>query len=333
MCVHPGWVLEQARPVTPSSEETGAMAVLRQALQFRGANWVVVVLAAAALPLGIGAGGCGAVPASLFNPAFVDILDAEGTGEGGSIDNPSGYVPIVFVNKTRFSPQLINYLEDLNAARRLSGTDPTVTDLRSLRPRLRVRLRVEFEDENFLTFEFVDGDSVVEIDVRDPDVDTGIPDVPVDPRLTESDLTRLVASCGVSRVEIEGDPQVFVPVLARTIRVEVGEESGEQTRTLVSIAQPGFTEILPDEVDADLNVTLLRNYGIREAPAPAKDLRCGTMVGIAISGTVSIPFTAPEDEPEDEFIQEHSEVPGYVDTDLTAEASIPGRFGFLVTMR
>lgn len=309
------------------------MAVLRQELQFRGANWLVVVLAAAALPLGIGAGGCEAPPASLFNPAFVDILDAEGTGANATIDNPPGYVPIVFVNKTRFSPQLINYLEDLNAARRLSGADPTLTDLRSLRPRLRLPLRIEFENGNFLTFEFLEGDSVVEIDVRDTDVDIGIPDLPVDPRLTESSLTRLVAACGVSRVEIDGDPHVFVPVFARTIRVEVGEESGEQTRTLVSIQQPRFIEILPDEVDADWNVTLLRNYGIREAPAPAKDLRCGTMVGIAISGTVSIPFTGPEDEPEDEFIQEHSEVPGFIDTDITAEASIPGRFKFLVTMR
>jgi len=309
------------------------MAVLRQELQFRRPGWCVVVLVTAALGLGIGAGGCEAPPASLFNPAFVDILDAEGTGEGATIDNPPGYVPIVFVNKTSFSPQLINYLEDLNAARRLSGADPTLTDLRSLRPRLRLPLRIEFENGNFLEFEFLEGDSVVEIDVRDPDVDTGITDVPTDPRLTESDLTRLVASCGVSRVEIDGDPQVFVPVFTRTIRVEVGEESGEQTRTLVSIAQPGFTQILPDEVDADLNVTLLRNYGIREAPAPAKDLRCGTMVGIAISGTVSIPFTGPEDEPEDEFIQEHSEVPGYVDTDVTRQASIPGRFRFLVTKR
>jgi hypothetical protein len=57
------------------------------------------------------------------------------------------------------------------------------------------------------------------------------------------------------------------------------------------------------------------------------------MVGIVISGTVSVPFTAPEDEPEDEFIAEQSAVPGFVDTDTPAEASIPGRFEFLVTVQ
>ena len=311
------------------------MAGSRQRWRVSGAGLRGGLLAMTALAMVVAAivlGAC-TVPTTLFNSAFVDILDAEGTGQNATIDNAEGHIPVIFVNKTRFSPQLARYLEDLNAARRLSGADPTQTDLRDLRPRLRVRVRVTFENEAFLTFEFVDGDGIVEIDVRDTDVDTGAPDLPQDPRLTENDLTRMVAACGVVGVEIEGDPQVFLPVFTRTIRVDVGDESGEQTRILVTTAPPGFMPVLPDEVDAEVNVTLLRNYGVREAPPTAANLRCGTMVGIAISGTVGVPFTAPEDEPEDEFIEEHSEVPGFVDTDAQSQASMPGRFSFLVQRR
>jgi hypothetical protein len=276
------------------SDKTGgnAMALLRQKYHVRRLGLRRVLPAAAGLAVGIALVSCAAIPSSVFNPAFVDILDAEGTGENATVENAPGHIPVVFVNRTTFSPQLINYLEDLNASRRLSGTDPTAQDLRDLRPRMRVQMLVAFDNGSILPFEFVDGDGVVEIDVRDTDVDIGIPDLPTDPRLTENDLTRLVASCDadVVGVSIVGNPQVFVPVFTRTIRVEVGEESGEQTRILVATDPPGFTAILRDEVDADLNVTLLRNYGVREAPAAAEDLRCGTMVGIRISGTVSVPW-------------------------------------------
>jgi hypothetical protein len=114
--------------------------------------------------------------------------------------------------------------------------------------------------------------------------------------------------------------------------VEVGDLA-QQTRTLVSTDNPQFRPILPDEVDENLNVVLARNYGVREAPAPALNITCGSMVGIVLSGTVGTPFTAPEDNPEDDFVAEQSTVPGFVDTDITAEASIPGRFEFLVVVQ
>ncbi|MCP4249100.1 MAG: hypothetical protein GY778_18815 [bacterium] len=287
-----------------------------------------VLLAVLGMAAGAVALSCGIPASSVFNPAFVDVLDAEGTGANATVENASGHIPVVFVNRTQFDPNLINYMNDLKAAGRLSGVADPFASLDGLRPRVRVRVRVTFENGNSLPFEFVDGDSLVEIDVRDADLEGGGAIDTVDPRLTEDDLARMVATCGVVRVEIEGDPQVFVPVITRRIQVEVGDESGEQTRVLIGTDLPAFRPVLPDEINADRNTTLLRNYGVREAPASVRDLRCGAMVGIVMSGTVQIPFTGPEDEPEDEFVQEHSEVPGFITTDTTREASIPGRYKF-----
>ena len=80
-------------------------------------------------------------------------------------------------------------------------------------------------------------------------------------------------------------------------------------------------------------MTLLRNFGIREAPPAAENLTCGSMVGIVVSGFLSVTFTAPEDDPEDEFIAERDEVPGFVDTDIPAQVSVPGRYEFLVKVQ
>ncbi len=290
-----------------------------------------VFLGGIGLAFGAVALSCGVPVSSIFNPAFVDVLDAEGTGENATVQNAPGHIPIVFVNQTRFDPNLISYMDDLKAAGRLSGVDDPFASLEGLKPRVRVRVRVTFENGNSLPFEFVVGDSLVEIDVRDADLEGDeTVDLPVDPRLTEDDLARMVAVCGVVRVEIEGDPQVFVPVIMRTIQVDVGDQSGEQTRLEVARDLPQFRPVLPDEVNVDLNVTLLRNFGVREAPASVRDLRCGAMVGIVMSGTVRVPFTGPEDEPEDEFVQEHSEIPGFVTTDTTSQASVPGRFKFQI---
>jgi hypothetical protein len=227
----------------------------------------------------------------------------------------------------------VTYLGLLNEERRLSGVVDATKPLSSLRPRVRVRVQVSFENGDVVQYEFVEGDGVFEIELRpEEEIDLGIPPTPVDPNLTENTLSRLVAACDVARVELIGNAQVFVPVFVRTIRVEVGDLA-QQTRTLVSTDNPQFRPILPDDVDENLNVVLARNYGVREAPAPALNITCGSMVGIVLSGTVGTPFTAPEDNPEDEFIAEQATVPGFVDTDIPAEASIPGRFEFLVTVQ
>jgi hypothetical protein len=272
---------------------------------------------------------------SAFNPEFVALFDAEGTGESASVQNATGHVPLIFVNKLRYAPQLVSYLAKLQEERRLSGLEDAQIPLSSLRPRVRVRIQVIYADDpdNPVQYEFVEGDGVFEVELREEeDEDLGLPPPPVDPNLTENTLSRLVAACNVAQVEILGNAQVFVPVFVRTIRVEVGDLA-QQTRTLVATDNPQFRPILPDDVDENLNTVLARNYGVREAPAPAINITCGSMIGIVLSGTVSVPFTAPEDEPEDEFIAEQSSVPGFVDTDIPREASIPGRFEFLVTVQ
>ena len=272
---------------------------------------------------------------SAFNPEFVSLFDAEGTGEFASVQNATGHVPLIFVNKLRYAPQLVSYLAKLQEERRLSGLEDAQIPLSSLRPRVRLRIQVIYADDpdNPVQYEFVEGDGVFEVELREEeDEDLGLPPPPVDPNLTENTLSRLVAACNVAQVEILGNAQVFVPVFVRTIRVEVGDLA-QQTRTLVATDNPQFRPILPDDVDENLNTVLARNYGVREAPAPAINITCGSMIGIVLSGTVSVPFTAPEDEPEDEFIAEQSSVPGFVDTDIPREASIPGRFEFLVTVQ
>ncbi len=270
---------------------------------------------------------------SAFNPQFVELFDAGDTGQFTTVQNATGHVPLIFVNRLQYSSQLLEYLGKLNDERRLSGLPDGLTSLANLRPRVRMQVLITFENGNTITHEFVAGDGVFETELRpEEDEDLGIPETPVDPQLTEDTLSRLVASCDVASVEIVGDPQVFVPVTVRTIRVEVGDLS-QQTRTLVNTDLPRFWEILQDDVDDNFNITLARNYGVREAPAPALNVTCGSMVGIVLSGAVAAPFTAPEDEPEDEFIAEQASVPGFVDTDINAEASIPGRFEFLVTVQ
>lgn len=274
-----------------------------------------------------------ACSAALFNPEFVDIFDATGTGTVGSVENATGHVPVIFVNRLRYSPSLASFMGTLNEERRLSGVPEDTTDFNSLRPRIRLRVRITYENGNVVEHEFVSGDGVFEFEPQDEDEeDLGIPIVPADPNLTENTLTRAVALCNVVRVEIVGNVQVFVPVIVRTIRVEVGDLA-QQTRTLVSTENPQFRPILPDEVDENLNVTLLRNFDVRAAPPPAENLTCGSMVGIVVSGVLAVPFTAPEDNPEDDFIAERDEVPGFVDTDIPAQVSVPGRYEFLVTVR
>ncbi|MFQ5489216.1 MAG: hypothetical protein ACE5GE_00730 [Phycisphaerae bacterium] len=274
--------------------------------------------------------GCSA---ALFNPEFVDVFDATGAGTVGSVENATGHVPIIFVNRLRYAPSLASFMRTLNEERRLSGIPEGVTDFNSLRPRVRLRVRVTYENGNVIEHEFVDGDGVFEFEPREEnEEDLGIPITPVDPNLTENTLSRVVALCDVIRVEIVGNVQVFVPVIVRTIRVEVGDLA-QQTRTLVVTDNPQFRPILPDEVDENLNVTLLRNFGVREGPGPAENLTCGSMVGIVVSGVVTVPFTAPEDNPEDSFIAQRDEVPGFVDTDVPAQVSVPGRYEFLVRVR
>ncbi len=312
---------------------------LRYFIRAKGGR--VLLTAGAAMLLGPALAGCELNTASLFNPAFVDVVaSGDGANELATINNAPGHVPVMFVNNTRFSAQLTSYLEALNADRRLSGVDPLSTDLSNLRPRLRVPVRVTYAnaEDSVLTFEFIDGDGVVEVDTFSEEDETGeedaglVTEAPTDPRLTERDLTRLVATCDVARVEVLESAQVFVPVFVRTIDIETPEFGG-RIRVVEQIDPPQFRPVLVDELNDDFSITLLRNFSFEDGPAPAENLRCGAVVGIVLSGTVAVPFTGPETNASDEFIQNQDEVPGFINTDNAAEASIPGRYRFDTTVR
>lgn len=302
----------------------------RQRVVWRQTRWLALCLLGVALSFGCDAG----TASSIFNPAFVEVVAGTTEEPVATVSNAPGHVPIIFVNKLRFEPQLLSYMEALRAERRLSNLEDPAGSLSDLRPRVRMRISITYENGNTLPFEFVDGDSVVETERRDEEDEEipGTAEEPLDPVLTANDLARLVATCEVARVEVVGDPAVFVPVSVREIQVESGD-FGFQTRELLRTNRPQFMPVLPDEVDENLNVTLRRNYSIREAPAPAKDVTCGSMIGITVEGAVGVPFTQPEDEPADDFIAGRSAVPGFVTTDDTAQASMPGRFKFTVEVR
>ena len=88
------------------------------------------------------------------------------------------------------------------------------------------------------------------------------------------------------------------------------------TRELVSTLEPQFVTLAPDEVDDNLNPVVVRNFDIRDAPVPATNLLCGSSVGITITGDLRVPFV------QDEL---GNTVPGYLDTNDTAQAALPGR--------
>ncbi|HUU82965.1 MAG TPA: hypothetical protein VM243_05610 [Phycisphaerae bacterium] len=301
----------------------------RQTVVSRARRWLGLCLLGAGVSVGCDAG----TASSVFNPAFVDVVGGTAEEPIASVENAPGHVPIIFVNNLRFDSQLTSYLEALRADRRLIHLEDPAGSLSDIRPRIRMRIQVTFENGNTLPFEFVDGDSVVEIERLDDQNDPAAPaEEPIDPVLTQNDLSRMVAICNVARVEVVGDPQVFVPVTTRVIRIVTGD-FGFQTRELERRDRPQFRPVLPDVVDENFNITLLRNFNVREAPAPAKNLTCGSIVGIVVDGIVSVPFTEPEDDPGDDFIAGQPLVPGYVTTDETAAASIPGRYRFTVTVR
>lgn len=286
--------------------------------------------AATGLAFCLSAPGC-VSPGAVFNPAFLDVVDGEGTEQLASIENAPGHVPIIFVNNLRYSSQMTSHLTALNVNRRLSGLESGISDVSNLVPRARLRMRVTFENGESLLFELVAGDAVVELEFREDEDQAGGPPQIIDPALSQNPLTRLVASCNVTSVALEGSAQVFVPVFVRTIRINFGEFGG-RIRELINIDSPQFRPLLADEVDEDLNVTLQRNYSVREALAPATNTNCGQVIGIVLSGTINIPFTPPEDEPPptDEFILERDQIPGVLDTDVAGQASIPGRVDFNV---
>ncbi|MCH7701158.1 MAG: hypothetical protein IID37_05685 [Planctomycetes bacterium] len=256
---------------------------------------------------------------SALNPAFVDTLafvDQDSIIASSTLENAPGHIPVMLINNTIFSSELLAFLERFQP-----GSIPDDADLR---PRVRFRVTVMFTDGNTTTFEFVDGSQLVQGDpiIGDPDFDLVDLILPTD--LTENALTNAVVLCDVALVTIDGVIEMFVPVNLKEIQVQDAGQGTEPTRQLTTITLPQFVPLLVDEVDDNNTVIVLRNFGTRDIPAPATNLLCGTVVAIVLNGTLTVPFVVDENG---------ETVPGFLDTDAGSQTSIPGRFDLELTLQ
>lgn len=250
--------------------------------------------------------GCGA-----FNPSFLALFDTTGTGGFQSIDNAPGHVVLSVVNNTEVDERLLEYL--LN-----QGLNLTDTEKRSLRPRLRLRVRVTFVDGTFQTIEFITGSR----SLIDPNFDAqSFPD------LNQNDMDNAVVWCDVAEVRIEpgSNLEVFIPVeLTGFELVETSGVGGQISTTFEPRVRipPQFMAMQVDDVDDDGNTTLQRNIGIRDVPGPTSNFICGTVMGIVIEGVLSTPF-----------LEGVTDAPSYDVNDENQTASIGGRYEFRVALQ
>ncbi len=249
--------------------------------------------------------GCGS-----FNSSFLNLLNP--TGEFQSVEPPPGHVVITVLNNAEIDEQLVTYL-----AGRLT-TPLTDAELRSLRPRLRLRARVTFRDNSApLTVEFITGTKTF----VDPSFDAQtIAD------LNQNDLDNIVVLCDVASVQIdpEADIEVFVPVpIAGFELVEVTTPLGGVFNTfeLRESTLPQFRSLNVDTVDDSGNTLLRQNIDIRDVPTPVANVICGSVVTIVVDGVLSVPFLGA------------NSFPSFDRGDVQTNASIGGRYEFRVSVR
>jgi len=166
----------------------------------------------ALLGAGVSLLGCGS-----FNPAFLNLLDSEGTGQFATIDNAPGHVVISFINNAEVDEQLIRYLESPDGGSLILSD----VDKRALRPRIRFRIRITFAGGSTMDVEFINGSS----NFVDPSFDTRS-----DPDLNQNDLDNVVVICDVQRVEVlpTSPIEVFMPVpLQEYVQRQVTGQSGD----------------------------------------------------------------------------------------------------------
>ena len=249
---------------------------------------------------------------NVFNPAFIELLDDDGSL--ASIENAPGHMVITFINNAEVDERLISYLENAEGGNLIL----TESEKRALRPRVRLRVTVTFTDESSTTIEFIDGSAnLVEQDF----------DAQALPDLNQNDLDNAVVRCDVTRVEVEpnADIEVFIPVTltiwqSTEVTNPVGGEDIVFERT--GEISPRFRALQVDLQDDDGNTVLQRNIGARDVAAPVDDPLCGSVVAIVMNGVLSVPFLDGVDDN-----------PSYDIDDENTQASIGGRFEFLVTVQ
>ena len=252
---------------------------------------------------------CGA-----FNASFLALVDPEGNNVGSTADLPPGFVVITFANNAEIDDQLLSYLK-----RR--GLELTEKQEIELRPRVRLTVRITFADaagtgNSFLDVEFVSGSREL---VEPIFLAQSTPD------LNQNNLDNVLVVCDIQSVALlPGSPiEVFVPVELRQLqRVEVSSEGG-QIRTdfqVSALISPRFRTLQVDGVDAG-GLEIQRNIGIEDLPSPIQNPRCGSVIGIRLDGTLSVPFHSSSPD-----------VPSFDENDTAAIGTIGGRFEFRVTI-
>lgn len=266
--------------------------------------------------LGIAACGCSG---SVFNPAFISLVNSSGGSAAVTIDNAPGHVVVQFINNAQVDETLINYLRMPTEG----GLTLTDSEVQNLRPRVRLRVQFTYTNGQVLPFEIVDGSQVL-IDTRFQ--------ATAEADLNQNDLDNAVARCAVSRVEIApgSSIEVFIPVeLLQFNQQEVSTGNNvDVTYVLQDRIPPQFRVLQPDQIDVDGNV-LQGNIGIRDFPAPVIDPVCGTVVAIIMNGTLSVPFLQGVPDPSGSG---QLNDPSFDSGDASSVAAIGGRYEFLVTV-
>jgi hypothetical protein len=181
---------------------------------------------------------------------------------------------------------------------------------------MRLPLLVTFTDGTSQTIEFITGTR----DIIDP-VFAALPLSDV----SGNDLDNAVVPCGVASIELDLSTtiEVFVPVELEAFELSQTIDPAGGTATVFALREqvpPQFRILETDEVDADGNVTLRKNLGSRDLPAPIADPGCGAVVAIVIEGVLSVPF-----------LDGVSDSPSYDTDDAATVASIGGRYAFSVS--
>ncbi len=247
---------------------------------------------------------------SAFNPAFLSLIAPGGQDEFATVPNPPGHVIVAFINNTRFDDRLIAYL-----APQLELSD---TEIRALRPRVRLRVQIQFADGTTQTVEMIDGTkSFIE-----PGFDA---EAFVD--LNENDLRNIVVQCDVAGVSISPNSNIDVFIPTELVGFQLVETTGTGGQTVTEFQErqriaPAFRVLQVDDIDDDRNVVLQRNIGFRDQPSPVTDLRCGSVVAITMNGVLSVPF-----------LDIVSSTPSFDIDDQQTVARIGGRFVFNVTVQ
>jgi len=271
------------------------------------ASWMRVI---AVCSLGLGLLGCGSL-----NPAFVDLVDPSGTAGLSTLSNPPGHVVITVINNAEVDERLLSFLESTEGG----NLQLTEAEKRALRPRIRMRVRLTHDDPNETVslIEFVTGSG----NLIDQNFSAqGFPD------LNQNELDNIVVLCDVQSVELEpgSNIDVFVPVEVTGYELI---EATNQAGTVIGVTfearerrPPGFLPLRVDVTDADDNVEVFRNIGIRDVPSPVGDPRCGSVIAIVVDGVLSVPFF-------------DGATPSFDREDEATEALIGGRYEFRVSVQ